>query len=92
MTSPPKRALSPGINESWRSDDIDPLIGRLETESREIYVHRGLIGAVAGPREGSVVADVGAGSGFMSHLFSRMVGPEGTVYAVDINETMLGHH
>mgnify|MGYP002631032630 CR=1 FL=1 len=84
-------SVKPGINDSWRSSDIDPLIGKLETESREIYVHRGLIGAVAGPRPGSVIADVGAGSGFMSHLFSRMVGPEGKVYAVDINETLLEH-
>ena len=83
--------VKPGINESWRSADIDPLIGRLETESREIFQYRGLIGAVAGPREGSVVADVGAGSGFMTHLFSRMVGPGGKVIAVDINQTLLDH-
>jgi ubiquinone/menaquinone biosynthesis C-methylase UbiE len=82
-------SVRPGINESWKSDDIGPLIGRLETESREIYSERGLLGAVVGPRPGSVVADVGAGSGFMTHLFARLVGAEGLVYAVDINPTLL---
>ncbi|MFT7670195.1 MAG: putative methyltransferase [Planctomycetota bacterium] len=82
-------SVKPGINDSWRSEDIEPLIGRLETESREIYTQRGLIGAVVGPKPGSTIADIGAGSGFMTHLFSKMVGPEGHVYAVDINQTML---
>ena len=27
----------------------------------------------------------------MTHLFSRLVGPEGKVYAVDINASLLGH-
>jgi len=81
----------PGINDSWKSDEIGPLIGRLETESREIFTERGLIGAVVGTRPGSDVADIGAGSGFMTHLFSRLVGEAGTVYAVDINGTLLEH-
>ena len=50
-------SVKPGINESWKSSDIEPLIGRLETESREIYTERGSIGAVVGPRTGSVVAE-----------------------------------
>lgn len=82
-------SVKPGINDSWKSEDIGPLIGRLETESREIYTERGLIGAIVGPRPGSVVADIGAGSGFMAHLFSRLVGQEGRVYAVDINGALL---
>jgi SAM-dependent methyltransferase len=84
-------SVKPGINDSWKGDDIDPLVGRLESESREIYTQRRLIGAVVGPPPGAAIADVGAGSGFMTHLFSRLVGPEGKVYAVDINATLLGH-
>ncbi len=83
-------SVKPGINDSWKGDDIDPLVGRLESESREIYTQRRLIGAVVGPPPGAAIADVGAGSGFMTHLFSRLVGPEGKVYAVDINATLLG--
>jgi len=37
------------------------------------------------------VADVGAGSGFMARELARLVGPTGTVYAVDINAVMMQH-
>lgn len=39
--------------------------------------------------EGATVADVGCGTGFFSIPASRMVGPEGRVYAVDMQEEML---
>ena len=86
-----EESVKPGINDSWKGDDINPLVGRLESESREIFTRRRLLGAVVGPPVGASIADVGAGSGFMTHLFSRLVGPEGRVYAVDINESLLGH-
>jgi predicted methyltransferase len=79
----------PSINDSWRSSEIDPLVERLEGESREIYAHRERLAEVVAPAKGSVVADIGAGSGFMSLLFAKAVGPEGKVLSVDINATML---
>ncbi len=84
-----EQSAKPGINERWKSTDIEPLIATLESESREIYVNRDLLAAVAGPKPGSVVADIGAGSGFMVELFSRLVGPTGKVYAVDINPALM---
>ena len=86
-----EESVKPGINDSWKSDKIGPLIGRLETESREVYTHRAEIAAVVGPLPGMHIADVGAGSGFMAHAFAKLVGEKGRVYAVDINETMLAH-
>jgi ubiquinone/menaquinone biosynthesis C-methylase UbiE len=85
-----EQSVKPGINDSWKSDEIQPLIARLETESREIYTHRAALAAVAGPRVGTDVADIGAGSGFMTELLAELVGPNGTVYAVDINPVMMG--
>ena len=38
---------------------------------------------------GSVVADIGAGSGYYSTRLARLVGPEGRVYANDIQQAML---
>lgn len=38
---------------------------------------------------GSVAADIGAGSGVLTEQLAREVGPEGTVYAVDIQDEML---
>ena len=69
----PGPSVKPGINDRWRSPEIDPLIGSLESESREIYVSRERLAAVVAPRPGSAVADVGAGSGFMSEQFARIV-------------------
>lgn len=40
-------------------------------------------------KPGATVADVGAGSGFMSEKLSRAVGPSGRVYAVDIQPEMI---
>lgn len=45
----------------------------------------GLIGI----RPGMVVADVGAGSGFMTTRLARLVAPGGKVYATDIQPVML---
>ena len=39
--------------------------------------------------KGSTVGDVGAGSGYMSTRLARLVGPEGRVYAVDVQPGML---
>lgn len=38
---------------------------------------------------GSVVADMGASGGYFSFRFSELVGPEGRVYAVDIDKNFL---
>lgn len=42
-----------------------------------------------GVKQGSRVADVGAGDGYMSVRLARLVGPGGKVYAVDINGPIL---
>jgi ubiquinone/menaquinone biosynthesis C-methylase UbiE len=45
--------------------------------------------AALGIKRGMVVADVGAGSGFMSFKMAKLVGPSGKVYANDIQPEML---
>lgn len=40
-------------------------------------------------KKGMVVADVGAGTGYFSIRMARKVGPEGKVYASDLQEPML---
>jgi len=84
-----EQSVKPGINERWKSDEIDPLVALLEAEGRAIYEQRDQLAALAGPRKGSVVADIGAGSGFMAEIFAQLVGPDGKVYAVDINALLM---
>lgn len=44
-----------------------------------------------GLREGMKVADLGTGTGHYAHAAARIVGPEGKVYAIDVQEDMLHH-
>jgi SAM-dependent methyltransferase len=84
-----EQSVKPGINETWKSKEIQPLINTLESESREIYAERAKLADLMGLRPGMRVADVGAGSGFMAEEFARRVGAGGKVYAVDINPALL---
>ena len=84
-----EQSVKPGINKSWKSENLEPLIARLEGESREIFKHSDTIAAAVGVHEGMVVADVGAGSGFMAQIFAKLAGDTGKIYAVDINAKMM---
>ena len=48
---------------------------------------------IAGPyiKEGDIVIDMGCGPGFFSIEMAKMVGQNGRVVAVDLQEKMLGH-
>lgn len=86
----PEESVKPGINDAWKSDEVAPLVDRLESETREVFAHRVRIADVVAPKSGATVADVGSGSGFMTEELAKRVGADGKVYAVDINETLLG--
>jgi predicted methyltransferase len=45
--------------------------------------------ALIGVERGAIVADVGAGTGYMTTRLARLVGPDGTVYATDIQPDLL---
>jgi len=47
------------------------------------------IGAAIGLANGAVVADIGAGVGYFTWRLAARIGPEGKVYAVDIQQSML---
>jgi ubiquinone/menaquinone biosynthesis C-methylase UbiE len=42
-------------------------------------------------KEGEVIADIGAGSGYFTFRLARHVGDAGRVYAVDVNPEMIVH-
>ena len=85
-----------------QSAGVHPLTGRqfalpmsaagaawLDRDDRDREEATGLSLKLLDVRPGSVVADIGAGSGYYSTRLARLVGPEGRVYASDIQQAML---
>jgi ubiquinone/menaquinone biosynthesis C-methylase UbiE len=64
-------------------------LGLLEAPDRDIWQHPEQIMDVLGIAEGSVVADIGAGAGWFTIRLARRVGPNGVVYAEDVQPEML---
>jgi predicted methyltransferase len=85
------KSVKPGINDSFRDPDVKEFIGRFETESREVYTRRQEIVVACQLKPGQTVADIGAGTGLFTRLFSDAVGKEGRVIAVDISQKFLDH-
>jgi len=83
--SAPQKSVKPGINDAYKGDvDIDRWLGTFEIESREIYRERERILDALSLKPGERVADIGAGTGFLSAMMAQRVGRKGKVYAVDI--------
>ena len=61
----------------------------LERPEREVEENTSLMLEQLGLRPGDVVADLGCGSGYHTRRIAPRVGPEGRVYAVDIQPEML---
>lgn len=85
------QSVRPGINDSFRDPDVKEFVGRFEVESREVYSQRKEIVAACEIKPGQTVADIGAGTGLFTRLFSESVGNEGQVIAVDISQKFLDH-
>ena len=86
---------------AW-AQDVHPVTGReiapvmgmggadwLVRPERESEEAPGAALDAIGIRKGSVVADIGAGVGYFTWRLAERVGPEGTVYANDIQPAML---
>ena len=88
-TTAQEQSVKPGINDSWVDPDIPSILSLLEREDRSIYKYRHAIVAALGLEPGMEAADVGSGTGFITLLMAREVGPDGKVYAEDIAQQPL---
>ncbi len=79
------------IREPLADADVDSYIKRFERDGREVFDKRHKIVEACLLKEGMAVADIGAGTGFMTRLFSKAVGNTGTVWAVDTSEEFIEH-
>ena len=64
-------------------------LGLLESPDRAAWQKPDQIMDALGIADGSTVADIGAGAGWFTIALARRVGPNGTVYATDVQRQML---
>ena len=89
--SPKRKASSRESTTHSRNPDVPEFVERFERDGRDAYDHRKEVLAALDLKPGMVVADVGAGTGLFTRLFSPLVGKEGKVYAVDISDEFIDH-
>ena len=88
-----QESVKPGINTKFLDPNLKVAdwLKRFEVESREAFDAREAVLAACNIEPGMSVADVGAGTGLYTRMFSNAVGEDGWVYAVDINPRFLEH-
>lgn len=85
------QSVKPGINDSYRNPNPVQFVERFEIESREVFHHREAILEACRIEAGTTIADIGSGTGLFTRLFSKAVGSNGHVIAVDIAQEFLDH-
>lgn len=83
-----------GIGKTYMGRQIAHVMGWqgaawLEREEREREERSDLLLAMLELKPGSVVADIGAGTGYYARRVADVVGPAGKVYAVDVQPEMI---
>ena len=83
-----------GIGKFYMGREIAHVMGHqaagwLERPERETEERTDLLLEAMQIRPGEVLADIGAGSGYFSWRMAKATGPEGKVFAVDIQQEML---
>lgn len=82
-------SVRPGVNRHYENPDYRQWVRRFESPGREVFDRREQIVSALGLQPGMVVADIGAGTGLFTRLIAPRIGPEGTVFAVDISPTFV---
>ncbi len=70
---------------------LEQYIALLEDPKRDEWQKPDAVIQALSLREGQVVADIGAGSGYFTLRLARAVGQKGRVFAVDVDEGMLDY-
>jgi ubiquinone/menaquinone biosynthesis C-methylase UbiE len=83
------QAAAPDAAMHQRHGDPQAYIASLEDPARAEYQKPDEVVKALALREGEVVADIGAGSGYFTLRFARAVGASGRVYAVDVSPDMV---
>lgn len=90
----PVASTADGIGKTYMGRQIARVMGWqgaawLERDEREREERTDLLLPILALKSGSVVADIGAGTGYYARRMSNIVGPSGKVYAVDVQPEMV---
>jgi SAM-dependent methyltransferase len=84
--------VGPELNAPYAKEtSVEGWVERFEREGREVHDHRDRIVAALRLTPGMRVADLGAGTGLFTFPMAKAVGPNGHVFAVDVQPYFLEH-
>jgi ubiquinone/menaquinone biosynthesis C-methylase UbiE len=89
----PAAAQAPRDHQEMHRLHKDPAayIAALEDPKRDAYQKPHEVLQALAVKDGEVIADIGAGSGYFAVRLARHVGKAGRVYAVDVSADMIRH-
>lgn len=92
-TTPPLSAQNPKTMAEMHALHMNPeaYIKALEDPERDKYQKPHEVMTALDVKDGEIIADIGAGSGYFSLRLARHVGATGHVYAVDVSPDMTRH-
>jgi ubiquinone/menaquinone biosynthesis C-methylase UbiE len=85
----------PQARNTWPADyakkDAAAFAAEFEEPSRALFRYRAAMSGLMGVKPGMKVGEVGAGSGYLSRYVAEKVGPEGHVYANELEGKMVAY-
>jgi ubiquinone/menaquinone biosynthesis C-methylase UbiE len=93
VTTTPVGAQAPQNHQEMHRLHSDPkaYIAALEDPKRDAYQKPHEVMEALAIKEGEIIADIGAGSGYFTLRLAHHVGADGRVYAVDVSPDMIRH-
>ena len=87
------QGATPGARNTWAKEyakkDASAFAAEFEEPSRALFRYRAAMSGLMGVKPGMQVGEVGAGSGYFSRFNAEKVGPEGHVYANELEPKMV---
>ena len=88
-------AATPAIRNTWPAEyakkDAAAFAAEFEEPSRALFRYRAAMAGLIGVKPGMIVGEVGAGSGYLSRFMAEKVGPDGHVYANELEDKMIAY-
>jgi ubiquinone/menaquinone biosynthesis C-methylase UbiE len=88
-------AAAPGIRNTWPAEyakkDAAAFAAEFEEPSRALFRYRAAMAGLIQVKPGMKVGEVGAGSGYLARYIAEKVGPDGHVYANELEAKMVAY-